>query len=545
VRSLVERLADPALLVDRDGKIQMINAAAGKLLGYAPGELVGESVEVLVPRRARARHAEHRHAFGLGPPVPRPMAPGPRLEAQHKSGAHIPVEISLSPLGPERGSEVLLLMRGIAHQLAIETRARLADAALAATATATLVTDALGRIVLANDAFTRLTGWQASEVMGENPRFLKSGVHGPHVFQEMWATLLDGRVWTGELTNVRRDGTRYVEANTISPIRNAAGTITHFVAFKEDVTARHQAEDDRERQIAKLRVLADLSALGARSTSVGSFALAAAAMLKDRLHFSFVTIDAPATALSGESVPGRLERLLSFGSTAVGRLIVRHGPDAPSEADEALLEAAVAQLGAAIHTLSLIDRLRARATTDTLTVLANRSALIDRGNAEVERAHRYGRPLSVVLLDIDHFKQMNDQHGHAFGDEVLRVIGAILLHQRRRSDLAARYGGDELVLLLPETDAEEAAALAERLRQAIARHGFSVKTAHVTASFGVAELLPEQTLADLLARADEVLYQAKREGRDRVVSVTLAQRAEGRGTQPPASPITSRPPDAS
>lgn len=522
MRHLVERLADPALLVDAEGRIVMANAAVCELLGYVPRELIGQGIDVLVPRKARAKHAEHRAGF-VRDPASRPMGEGRRLEAQHKDGAHVPVEVSLTPLGPERDGEVLVLIRGVAHQIALETRARLSDAALAATATAILMTDALGRIVLANEAFTRLTGWKASEVMGENPRFLKSDAHRPHEFQQLWSTLLEGRVWTGELTNVRKDGTRYVEANTITPVRNASGTITHFVAFKQDVTARYEQEAEKERQLARLRVVEELTALGSRSASAAGFALAAASLLKDRMRLEFATIEVPAHPLSDEAVPGRTERLLAFGPTAVGRLIVRHALVGLSDTDRALLDAVAGQLGTVLHTLTLIDNLRARATTDTLTVLANRAALIDRGNDEVERAHRYGRPLSVILLDIDHFKLTNDTHGHAFGDEVLRVVGTILLHQRRKSDLAARYGGDELVLLLPETNAAEAAALAERIRVAFRRHQFSIPGVTLTASFGVAELMPSQTLAELLAKADEVLYQAKREGRDRVVAVTLAQ----------------------
>lgn len=178
------------------------------------------------------------------------------------------------------------------------------------------------------------------------------------------------------------------------------------------------------------------------------------------------------------------------------------------------------QLGALLHTLALIESLRTRASTDALTVLANRSALVERGNEEVARAHRYGRPLSVVLLDVDHFKDANDRHGHAFGDEVLRVLGGLLLHQRRKTDLAARYGGDELVLLLPETAPDEAVVLAERLRAALRRHRFPSDTT-VTASFGVAGLKPGQTLAELLSGADAALYEAKRRGRDQVVTTEM------------------------
>lgn len=159
------------------------------------------------------------------------------------------------------------------------------------------------------------------------------------------------------------------------------------------------------------------------------------------------------------------------------------------------------------------------AASDSLTELANRRSFFEQAEAEVQRAHRYGHPLALQMLDIDHFKSINDHFGHAAGDEVLRRIAGVLRANLRHNDLAARIGGEEFVVLLPETQLEDAAQHAERLRNAIAglRIPFEQSTLSVTVSLGVAalhagELSPEP----MLMRADSGLYRAKQSGRNRV-----------------------------
>ena len=168
--------------------------------------------------------------------------------------------------------------------------------------------------------------------------------------------------------------------------------------------------------------------------------------------------------------------------------------------------------------------LEASATTDGLTQLANRRHLDRRLAEEVERAHRYDAPLSVLLFDVDHFKRVNDEHGHAAGDAVLRALGQHLRDSVRIMDLTARYGGEELVVLAPSTPADSARVLAERLRVGIAALAIETgdATLSVTVSIGVATLTPAQGGAALLAAADAALYEAKKSGRDRVVSAGSA-----------------------
>jgi len=160
------------------------------------------------------------------------------------------------------------------------------------------------------------------------------------------------------------------------------------------------------------------------------------------------------------------------------------------------------------------------ASTDPLTGLLNRRRFLELAVAEHLRAGRHQRPLSLVLIDLDHFKRVNDQHGHRMGDAVLRTAAAILSGAIRGSDLAARFGGEELVLLLPETDLNGAAGMAERLRQGFAAAITSLDgtDVRVTASLGVAAWRgPGESLDTLIHRADQALYAAKHAGRDKVM----------------------------
>ncbi len=160
------------------------------------------------------------------------------------------------------------------------------------------------------------------------------------------------------------------------------------------------------------------------------------------------------------------------------------------------------------------------AERDGLTELHNRRAFEDRFRTESARAARSQRPFSVVLLDIDHFKKINDTHGHDTGDTVLRMIGQVLRSSLRGSDFAARYGGEEFVVLLPETDVKPASELAERLRKQVEAADLRAGGAalRVTASFGVATCPASvRDPGSLVKTADEMLYKAKESGRNRVV----------------------------
>lgn len=162
------------------------------------------------------------------------------------------------------------------------------------------------------------------------------------------------------------------------------------------------------------------------------------------------------------------------------------------------------------------------ALTDPLTGLANRRAFQQALEAELSRVSRHGRPASLLFLDLDHFKGVNDAHGHAVGDEVLAAFALVLKRGSRRGDLAARVGGEEFAVLLPTTGAVPAGLVAERIRRATESRSLGrTVSVPVTVSIGLTsteEQAPPPAAEELLRRADAALYRAKAEGRNRVVA---------------------------
>ena len=154
--------------------------------------------------------------------------------------------------------------------------------------------------------------------------------------------------------------------------------------------------------------------------------------------------------------------------------------------------------------------------TDQLTKIDNRRILLEKLDDENNRFYRYHRPYSIVMIDIDHFKRINDTYGHLTGDEILSSLSKLIKDNIRQSDTFGRYGGEEFILLLPETTLEQAVAVAENLRETVENHNF-MESESITISIGVADVIAElKNIEGLIEKADENLYRAKESGRNRV-----------------------------
>ncbi len=185
---------------------------------------------------------------------------------------------------------------------------------------------------------------------------------------------------------------------------------------------------------------------------------------------------------------------------------------------EITLRQALVRLAEEMHKVGVLnERLSELAHTDALTGLYNRRAYDQELAREWRRVQRNGAALSVLLIDADHFKSINDQHGHAVGDRVLQALAALIQRSAREIDVAARIGGEEFAVLLSDTGATSALNVAERIRSQIAQSDTMTVTG-VTVSIGVATLAAEESAASLQHRADQALYMAKSQGRNRVVS---------------------------
>ena len=189
-----------------------------------------------------------------------------------------------------------------------------------------------------------------------------------------------------------------------------------------------------------------------------------------------------------------------------------------TESNLRLLVSFAATATTAIQNARLHGEVQKQAVTDTLTGLYNRRGLFELGQREVMRSLRFQRPLTAILFDIDHFKHINDTYGHLVGDQILAGVSSQCLTELRQVDLLGRYGGDEFLALLPETELANAILVAERLREKVAELFFPAEDEiiKVTLSAGVASLIDQDTLDTLIERTDQALYRAKEGGKNRV-----------------------------
>ncbi len=196
-----------------------------------------------------------------------------------------------------------------------------------------------------------------------------------------------------------------------------------------------------------------------------------------------------------------------------------------------LVEMLGQQAAYAFENAQLYKRMEQLATTDGLTGLCNHRHFQERLTIELERAQRSAQPLSLILLDIDHFKKVNDSYGHPCGDEAIRRLAAVLRRQARQIDLTARYGGEEFVIVLPDTPSKGAKAVGERIRKEFQKEQFRAPdgtTFQATVSLGLAVYPRDgKRKADLIDHADKALYQAKRSGRNRLVEYGETEEAAG------------------
>ena len=213
-----------------------------------------------------------------------------------------------------------------------------------------------------------------------------------------------------------------------------------------------------------------------------------------------------------------------------------YNANAYSEEDKETLELLAAHAVIALENAQLFREVQELAITDSLTKVFNRRRFFELADQEFERSRRYSRPLSFIMMDIDHFKRVNDSLGHAAGDQALEKLAELCQNALREVDIFARYGCEEFVIMLPETTSGEAQLTAERIRQLIARTPIEINShsLNITLSFGVVELYPTcRNTEELLDRSDQALYRSKRTGRNRVTIWNPTMQPKGESTPQP------------
>ncbi len=252
---LAEHTHDIVLFIAEDGHILEANAAAVATYGYDRDELLRLTIADLRALDTQTHIAEQIAKASDG---------GLVFETEHKrkDGTIFPVEVSSTgaQIGQQRVR--LSLIRDISDRRAAEAELRVQSAALHAAANAIAITNRNGTIEWVNPAFSQLTGYTLEEARGNNPRVLRSGQQDPTYYAQLWQTILSGEVWRGRLINRRKDGQTYTEEMTITPVRDAAGAISHFVAVKEDITERMQAEASLREATRELQTAQQIAHLG-------------------------------------------------------------------------------------------------------------------------------------------------------------------------------------------------------------------------------------------------------------------------------------------
>jgi len=444
-----------------------------------------------------------------------------------------------------------------------------------------VVTDKAGTIQYVNPKFEEITGYSVAEAVGQNPRVLKSGHQTLEYYQELWTTILSGKEWRGEFSNKKKNGELYWELASISPIMNDAGEVESFVAVKEDITERKNAEQALEE--AKCALEKQVLALEQRNREIALFSEMQAALLDCETEEETYQVLAEYAEQLFPDVSGSLfevssdeetTRLVAWGgicsatpdfpfldqfaeASRGGETITKpflsdcyigesdsvttrqslciplftHGtlwgvfqlvlqPGHKVKQTQQLAVSVAQQYLLSVENLRLREELRGQAVRDPLTGLYNRRYLEAALEREISRAKRKELTVSVIMLDIDHFKQFNDQYGHDVGDIVLRQIGLFLHDSVRGGDVACRYGGEEFLVILPEICLEDAVERAESLRIGVEKMNekeYRTYPGKLSISLGVA-LYPQHgdSVHTIMQAADQAMYQAKRAGRNRV-----------------------------
>ncbi|MBK8859061.1 MAG: response regulator [Opitutaceae bacterium] len=239
-RALTETANDAIITIDREGLIVGWNQGATRIYGFTEDEAMGRPLmSLIVPARLHEDYAARMSRV-----MSNETQPGPgTLEAagMRKDGSEFPVEMSLAQWDTKDGHFFTTIIRDITERKQLEQQMRLQSAALASAVNSVVITNAAGDIVWVNPAFCRITGYESSEVIGRNPRILKSGAHAPEFYAGMWQAIAAGQSWQGELVNRRKDGSLLNESVSITPVKDEGGRVTHFVAIKQDITALKQS----------------------------------------------------------------------------------------------------------------------------------------------------------------------------------------------------------------------------------------------------------------------------------------------------------------
>ncbi|MDD2267358.1 sensor domain-containing diguanylate cyclase [Sulfuricurvum sp.] len=392
-----------------------------------------------------------------------------------------------------------------------------------------MITDTDGVIEYINDAYTKLTGWSKEKLLGAKPSLLKSGHFPAPFYEDMWKTILAGKTYKGNIQNRKKNSSLFWEEKTITPIKLKNDEVTHFISTGKDISEQIKLKEALEESELLFKTLTESALAGIflyRDSFLyvnDAFAKMSGYTLEDLMIMSPIDLIAPKDReIIEQRVRARLNgELLDQSIYQDLKIVTRSGEIRwfYIAISTVKFQGKWTGLGTAIDMTErkiMEKKLEYIAQTDPLTGLYNRLKFDDIIQREISFGKRHGTPLSLIYMDIDYFKRINDTYGHDIGDTVLKEIAQITRDVLRVSDYPFRWGGEEFIIVCPGTDLQEIKILSERLRQKIAENNFAVVD-KVTVSIGITQYCDNKSVDDMIKRADQALYIAKEHGRNRVV----------------------------
>jgi diguanylate cyclase (GGDEF)-like protein/PAS domain S-box-containing protein len=525
----------------RDGLYVDVNAAFARLFGFTKREVIGRTALDLGIWPDKAT----RDSFISGL-IGQPRIRDRVLQLRRMDGSQRTMMVSATRCVLAGEPHLLASLRDVTDAQQTEMELRKLWQAVEQSSVAVLITNADGCIEYVNPCFTEITGYSHDEAVGRNPSILKSGLTPESDYRRLWETISRGSAWQGEFCNRRKDGSLFWGVASVSPLLDAQGRVTHFVGIQADITERKRAEQELRASEERFRSLVDTSLLGICIEADGKplfvnqtfaeifgYRDAAEVLALGSLNTLYISGEArPATRCHAASSADRpashreIRGVRKDGSVVWLQAQSRIVPWNDSTAVQtAVLDITLRK--------QFEDRLQYQANFDPVTGLPNRNLALDRLISAIEAARRRATRVSVLFIDVDRFKKINDTLGHAAGDRFLRQVAQRLKASVRQMDTVARLGGDEFVVLLNDvrlrSDAEAVAAkIAEMNAEPFMLDG---QEAFVTLSIGIASF-PEDgdDAQELLRHADAAMYVAKENGRSqvRLFSPELRQRSHNR-----------------
>ena len=531
--SLIQNSPLGIAVLDRQGSVELANSAFEKLFQRDRHELASIDIGNI--------HLFDDEGTDTAQLIPQIFAGATlhrTVRQRRKDGQSLDLAVHGVPL--LLNGEVLgayLIYEDISDQIRAAERLRLQATALEAAANAIVITDRNGTILWTNRAFGDLSGYTTEEVLGKNPRLLRSGKQSREFYADLWQTITGGKVWHGELTNRRKDGSLYTEEQTITPVRSDSGNITHFVAVKQDITERKRAAQELCDREDRLRLILESTAeaiYGIDQQGRCTFCNPACLRLlgykhsdellgknmHDLIHHS---------CSNGRKLPAEECRIFRAFKTGQGTHVDEEvlwkadGTSFPVEYWSYPQRKGEDIVGAVVAFIDITQRkaaeeqIRSLAYYDALTGLPNRILLQDRLAQALARADRGQDKIALFFLDLDRFKVVNDSLGHSVGDLLLQEVAERLKRQIREQDTVARLGGDEFVIVLSGVkQIKDAAITAERvmndLTSAFVIQGHSL---NVSCSLGISIFPNDGRDGETLVKhADAAMYCAKENGRN-------------------------------